>query len=172
MTDRPFLAALVIAFLLLLLGLMYLGWRRRQRRQSGIPRPLPVPAEVGEPRLSLDAFYVATTVADDPLNRIAVGGLGFRGRAVVAVHDDPSRERGVVLGIAGEPDAWLPVRHIDRVDRSTATIDRVVERGGLVRIGWRLGDNAVDTYLRVGDAASQSALLAALARLTTTHEGE
>jgi len=165
-TDRTFLAGLVLAFLVLLLALMYLGWRRRRRRQSGIPRPLPVPAERGADLAAEDGLYVATTSADEPLDRIAVGGLGFRARASVAVS-----ESGVVLALAGEPDAFIPAGDLRGVDRSTAVIDRVVERGGLARIAWTLGGTPVDSYLRLADAPAQRRVIAAIESILPEHPG-
>ena len=173
MDERFVPAAAVIGFLLLLLVLMYLGFRARQRRQSGIPHPLEVPDDTGARLIELDVLYVASTVVDQPLERIAVQGLGYRARASVAVFD-----RGVALGIAGEPDAWLPASDIAQVDRSTFVIDRVVERNGLVRITWRLGGDPIDSYLRVTNGPDQTALITAIRSIvseaslvTPRHEG-
>lgn len=162
MDERVVPAAAVIGLLLLLLVLMYLGFRARQRRQSGIPHPLEVPTDTGARLIELDVLYVASTVLDQPLERIAVQGLGFRARASVAVFD-----RGVALGIAGEPDAWLPASDIAQVDRSTFVIDRVVERNGLVRITWRLGGDPIDSYLRVTNGPDQTALITAIRSIVT-----
>jgi hypothetical protein len=75
-----------------------------------------------------------------------VGGLGFRGRAVISVHRE-----GVRLEIAGEPAKLVRASSIRDVGRATWTIDRVVETDGLVLVAWSLGDTDVDTYLRVTD---------------------
>ena len=61
--SRLVSGSIVLAFLALMLVLMYLGWRRRQRRQSGITRPLAVPAEPGAEITAVDALYVASTIA-------------------------------------------------------------------------------------------------------------
>lgn len=157
MNDRVTPGAIVIGVLLIALLLMYVGWRRRQRRQSFLPRPQPVPADPGIRLFAVEALYVASTVADDPLNRIAVAGLGFRARAVVEVF-----LHGVLLGIRGEPDAFLPASDLVGVDLSTWTIDRVVERDGLVKITWRLGETLIDSYLRFTDLSSPGELIAAV----------
>jgi hypothetical protein len=119
-----------------------------------------VPAELGTERLALEVFYVATTVADRELDRIAVAGLGYRSRASVTV-----AERGVVLSLAGVPEIFIRAEAIRGADRATFTIDRVVESGGLVRITWLLGDTAVDSYLRAGDASDSTALIAAVSSI-------
>jgi hypothetical protein len=158
--DRSISTAIVIVVLVLALVGMLLGWRGRQKRQSHLPRPRPVPADIGRELHTAEVFYVATTVAGDPLNRIAVAGLGYRARATVTV-----AERGVVLGIAGEPEAFIPVGSLRGVDRATWTIDRVVETGGLVLIAWTLGTTDVDSYLRVAEPDDPTPIIEALERL-------
>ena len=151
--DRPFLMALVLAFLLLLLALMLFGWRRRQRRQASLPTPFGLPDDAGAELMAVTGFYVATTVAGEPLNRIAVAGLGYRSRAQVAV-----TERGLSLAIPGQSTIFIPTTSISSVEKATWTIDRVVEQHGMVLIRWVLGDGdpaavEVDSYLRLQDAA-------------------
>lgn len=145
--DRPQLLAIVLAFLALLLLLMVLGWRARQRRQADLPHPPAVPADVGQRYGAFDGFYVATTTAGEPLNRIAVRGLGYRARASVTVAD-----AGIVLSLRGEDDAFVPVSSLREVTTATWTIDRVVESGGLVLLGWTLGTTPVDSYFRLPDS--------------------
>lgn len=142
-------------------------WRTRARRQAQVVPPVPVPTTPGPVAGSWDGFTVATTRADQPLERITAGGLGFRGRGGVTVHDS-----GVVLHHAGEADRWIAADHVRGADRATAAIDRVVEPGGLVRLRWTAtgaaGATDLDTYFRFpeGDAAA----LVALQGLSTTHE--
>jgi cbb3-type cytochrome oxidase subunit 3 len=142
--------ALVVAFLLILLALMFFGWRRRQRSQAGVAQPLSLPDDLEAASLSLSGFYVATTVAGEPLNRIAVAGLGYRARATVAVH-----ARGLALAIPGQAPIFIPATDIRSVQKATWTIDRAVEQGGLILVRWALGNGTdqleVDSYLRFGD---------------------
>jgi hypothetical protein len=138
--------AIVIGILVLLLVLMYTGWRARQRRQRDVAAPLPVPADLGAARGTFNGKYVATTAAGRPLDRIAVRGLGFRSAASLTVTDT-----GLLVQRPGSDDLWIP--RADIVDRRTATwtIDRVVERDGLELVEWRLGDNPVDSYFRLAE---------------------
>jgi hypothetical protein len=155
--DRTTSTIIVIAIIVLALGAMALGWRARARRQAALPRPAAVPASVGEPLVSADGFYVATTTAGEPLDRVAVSGLGFRARAGIGVVQE-----GIVLAIAGEPDAFIPVADLLAVERATWTIDRVVETGGLIRITWSLGGTEVDSYLRVPESEDPIAVISAI----------
>lgn len=162
--DRTTSTTIVIIVILLALLGMFLGWRGRQRRQAGLPTPDAVPTELGTGLLALEAFYVATTVADRELDRIAVAGLGYRSRARVTV-----AERGVVLSLSAVPEIFIPAEAILGADRATFTIDRVVETGGLVRITWLLGDTGVDSYLRAADSSDSAALIAAVTSIAAVN---
>ncbi|MFC7430304.1 MULTISPECIES: hypothetical protein [unclassified Agrococcus] len=133
------LLSAVLVAVLLTAGV--LGWRSRRRRHRDLVAPQ-VPDRF-EAVLDAPILYVATTVAGDPYDRVAVHGLGFRARGRVAV--GPS---GVVLDLPGSA-VLLPIADLDGVERATWTIDRVVEPGGLLRIAWRLGERPLETYLRV-----------------------
>ena len=162
--DRSVLMAIVIVFLIAMLGLLVVGWRNRQKRQKGVASPIAVPADLGETLGTFDGKYVATTTAGDPYDRIAVHGLGFRGSASVAVS-----ARGLLLQRSGERDTWIPVADLRGIRRATWTIDRVVEQDGLQLIEWTLGDQVVDSYFRMNEPdafASAVAPLIAIERQT------
>jgi len=163
MSDRTGPALTVIALLVLLLALMVLGWRARRRRQRALPEPPRPPAGLGEPSLEVDVLYVATTTAGQPLDRLTVAPLGFRGRAAARIHPV-----GLVLAIDGERDVLVPADRITGSGLATYAIDRVVEEGGLVAVTWLLDEAAgtsVDTYLRVIDPREKTALVDALQQI-------
>jgi hypothetical protein len=157
--------AIVLVFLLLLLALMMLGWRKRQRSQAGFPSPLTVPDNPGVETFAAEAFYVATTVAGEPLNRIAVAGLGYRARAAVGV-----LEHGLRLSIPGQAAIYLPAADILDVQKATWAIDRAVEQDGLILIRWALGEpedgrREVDSYLRIIDPGKAAQFFASVQQL-------
>jgi hypothetical protein len=160
--DRTTSLTITAVILLLALLGMFFGWRARRRRQSALPAPLPVPADVGAALFSVETLYAATTLAGEPLNRVAVRGLGFRGRATITVV-----ATGVILGIAGTPEIFIPSSAIRSVERATWTIDRVVEAGGLVCIAWTLGGGTaeaqdIDSYFRVTESTDPVPLIRAI----------
>ncbi len=164
MSGRLVPAITVIALLVLLLALMVLGWRARRRRQRALPEPPRPPAGLGAPTFEVDVLYVATTTAGQPLDRLTVAPLGFRGRAAARVHDT-----GLVLAIDGEREVLVPADRITGSGLATYAIDRVVEEGGLVAVSWILDEAAgtsVDTYLRVIDPREKTALVDALHHIT------
>ncbi|HWU47431.1 MAG TPA: hypothetical protein VN133_11800 [Humibacter sp.] len=143
---------IIAAITLLVFAAMWWGWRRRSRRDLGLRVEHDIPGSLGVERLRFDAFYVATTVHERPLERLAIPGLGFRARAHLTVHDT-----GIVLELAGEPPVFVAAARIESADRATTTIDRVVEPGGLIRLAWRIAASpaaqgepgtTVDSYLR------------------------
>jgi hypothetical protein len=139
-------------------------WRTKARKEAGVVPPVRVPTGLSAALGSWDGFYVATTRADDQLNRIASGGLGFRGRGGVTVHRE-----GVVLTVAGVDDRWIDRSALRGVDRATWTIDRVVESGGLIRLRWTAtgaaGATDLDSYFRFPQ--EDTSVIAALQELIT-----
>ncbi|WP_309708068.1 hypothetical protein [Pseudolysinimonas sp.] len=156
--DRVTPTVVILGIVLLVFVGLALGWRARRSRQAALPALEVPPATLGAPLAVDDGFYVATTHAEAPTDRIAVRGLGFRARAGVAVHPE-----GVVLSIAGRPDVFIPTSAIVGVGRATWTIDRVVGKDGLVFVRWTYGGTDVDTNLRVAEPASLVAALQTIA---------
>ena len=155
--DRGILMALVLVLLVVLLLLLPLGWFARKRRQRAVEAPHSAPADRGAELGVFDGKYVATTASGDPLDRIAVHGLGFRSDVSAQVS-----ALGVLLARPGEVDTWIPRDDLRDRRRATWTIDRVVEPDGLELVEWMLGSRRVDTYLRLDDPAGFDAALTPL----------
>jgi hypothetical protein len=148
--EGALLVIVAVAIVLLALGVW--AWMRRTRRDAGFAAPvgeLPADALVFA---RYDGLYVATTRAGEPLERLAIRGLGFRSKADIAVTD-----AGVVLDIPGQPRMLIARARIVDAGQATVAIDRVVERDGLARLSWRIDDETVvDTYLRPQDASAKA----------------
>lgn len=151
MTREGALLVIVAVTLVALAGLAW-AWRRRTRRDAGLSAPHgDLPAD-GGPTTVFRALYVATTRHGQPLERLAIRGLGFRSRADVTI-----ASAGVALDLTGQPRVLLATPMITDVAQATAAIDRVVERDGLVRLSWRIDDDTVvDSYLRPQDASARA----------------
>lgn len=158
--DKVFPTVVVGILIVLVLVGMYFGWRARQKRQAYLVGTLPVPGDIGTELFASELLYVATTIANEPLNRVAVSGLGYRARASVVVATG-----GIVLDLAGEPEAFIPAEKVLGVGRANWTIDRVVENGGLVVVNWMLGETSVDSYLRLVEPPDPSELIAAIQQI-------
>lgn len=143
--SREGTTAIVVAFTILVVAAMIIGWLRRRRRDSGYDVPVGQAPEGAVFRSAHDGFYVATTRHDEPLERLALPHLGFRARADVVITD-----RGLTWRLQGEPDIFVARDRLRGVGRATWTIDRVVERDGLVLIAWAIDEEGTiaDSYFR------------------------
>lgn len=155
--DRSVLLAIVVVFMVALLALLVLGWRARVKRQSGIAKPARAPQDAGEILAHFTGKYVATTSAGDQLDRVAVHGLGFRGSVSIDVH-----RAGLLVAINGADEFFIPAQDMRGIGTATWTIDRVVEKDGLDRLEWTLGDKHVDSYFRLDNAAAFEKIVATL----------
>ena len=148
-------------------GLMWAGWKRRERVQGHLPEAPSLPEGLAAPEFALDdVHYVATSRTGDALDRIVVKPLAFRGRARIETHST-----GVAVGVTGERPWFIPAAAIEAVAPAQVTIDRAVERDGLVAIRWQLTPaDSVESYFRVVNPAERKALFAALEPLIPTSE--
>jgi hypothetical protein len=177
MDNRTLAAIITILVALGVLALMLRSWRRRSKRDAALSAGYPQPAEPGRQLASAATLYVATTPRDQPLERLAIPGLGFRARGGISV-----TSQGVLLELAGSPALFIPADAVELVTDATWAIDRVVEPGGLFLLGWRLAaptdptastanpDSAatptsVDSYFRFSDPTDRTAIREAIRSL-------
>lgn len=137
--------SMMLALMALSLGLALWGWRRRVVKYRGEAAALVREVPTSAPMFSVNALYVATTEAGDPLQRVAAGPLSYRAKARLALHPE-----GLVVRIPGEDPVVFPSVGLE-AGRATWTIDRVVEADGLVMVRWLLSGRDVDSYFRVVD---------------------
>lgn len=159
--DRSVITIVFIAVVVLVFVGMALSWRARRRRSADLA-PEPVPAEsIGAELEAVPLPYVATTRFEQPLERVVLPGLGFRGRATLRLH-----ERGVVIAPVGERETVIPAALLRGAGEGSYVIDRAVEEGGLLVISWSpRGAETVDSYLRVAEPALRAHLVTELRRL-------
>ncbi|GAA1816746.1 hypothetical protein [Agromyces neolithicus] len=155
--DKWIGGIVAVGIVIVIAWLMYRSWRRRTVRDASLSS-YPLPEAIGAPALEAEALYVATTPVGEPLERLAVRGLAFRGAAHVEVVAP-----GVILRVAGEPTTFIPAERLVGASTASYAIDRGVEPEGLVALTWiaNAADDPdavprVDSYLRAryaGDAA-------------------
>ena len=156
--DKLLPAIGILLVVIVVAGLALLGWRGRLRRDASAGGGYPAPETASAATASSDVLYVATTRAGEPLERLALPGLAYRGTGTVEVSAD-----GVQLRVTGEEPVFIPARSLTGVGAATVTIDRVVERDGLLRLGWTTsGGAAADSYFRVVDPAGRGRLTSAV----------
>ncbi len=140
MTRELIGASLVLLVLLIALNIYWSVSRKRKQQEVS----LPAPSAPQSFESLFDCFYVATVFANNPLDRVWAHGLGPRGKAMIG----QSRSE-LVISRVGEKSFVIPFDSIEHLGRGGATIDRGVEKSGLVQIGWRLGNTNLLTSLRI-----------------------
>jgi len=165
--DKVLPTIVVAAVLVLAIVAMYAGWRRRARRDAAAGGGYDVPAAQSTAPVLAEAetFYVASTRRGNHLERLALPGLTFRGRARLTVTDE-----GVTIAIHGEQPVFVPRDAVSAIGAATTAIDRAVEKDGLLRISWTTsGGVAADSFLRVVDPADRAPVIGAVESLLPAH---
>ena len=149
-----------------LLLLMVFSWRRRVRRQAGLGRPLPVPAEIGASVGAFSGLYLATTLAGERLQRVAVRPLGFRAEGSLLV-----AEGGLVVTLVGSEPWFVPKTDFLGARRASWTIDRGVEEDGLNLVAWTLTGpdghrTELESYFRLREPQAFDSAIAQIAPKT------
>jgi hypothetical protein len=152
------LALIAIAFVLI-----GLGWRNRLRRQADVEQLPMVPEAPGEPIVSAEGQYVASTTGGDWLDRIAVHGLGIRTNATLEVYP-----HGVLFDRAGAPALYIPAATLTGVRLDSGMAGKFVEKDGLLVLAWRHGSHELDTGFRTRRAEDRNVLFAALQELISS----
>jgi hypothetical protein len=159
--DRLWGAAVAVLLVAIVFFLMWRGWQRRVQRdatRASISDQLAL--DLGNVLGSWKGLYVSTSERLNVLERIAAPGLSFRAQARIVL-----AERGLVFELRGEQPTVIPLTCLDGVATTQLTIDKVVERGGLTVIDWRIvgqsGELEVSSFFRLSTGERDS-LVAAL----------
>jgi hypothetical protein len=149
-----------LAFVALLLGVIAwagVTWRNKSKAQDS---ELATPEFTVFSNTGTNGFYVATTFADRPLDRVSAHGLGFAGKAFVDVSD-----QGVSVYRIGERSFRIDSSALLNLNRSSGVIDKVVEKDGLLSLRWILGATELETHLRFPNSLSRDEIAMKVSRL-------
>jgi hypothetical protein len=138
---------------------MYRGWRNRQARQAALA-PLPqVPTDAKGTKT--EGVYVATTMAGDWMDRIAVHELGVRSNADLAVS-----KAGLIFHRQGAADVFIPADHLTGVRTDRGIAGKVTaEASGLVVVSWNHDGRELDTGFRPRRKADTATLTDSISTL-------
>lgn len=160
---REVIGTLLVALVFLIAWRVYVSVQRRKQEQQ-LLLPQPQPAAGG---LDLgDVFYASTVFAQSPLSRVWAHRLGGRGKARLFVS-----EQGVSIERIGEPSLLIPKSELKEITRASATIDKGVERDGLMVLVWQLGPQTLMTNLRVVNGEKRKEIEAAIEKATGVRRG-
>jgi hypothetical protein len=137
------------------------GWRNRGLRQTELLGEFPPLPDMLSPAIVAPTrgLYVGSTLAPDWLDRVAVGDLGFRSKAVLTRYPE-----GILLERSGATPIWIPQNAITAIRTERGLAGKVIPgRGktetatGILAIRWRLPSGTeIDTGFR-GDDRSEYA---------------
>lgn len=152
----------MIAIVVVILLGMWLGWRARARRHAGITESGPALSGgvlVHFPRAS----YVSTTPEGQPLERLSIPSLRYKGFAELTVRTD-----GVTIAVTGEDPVHLPADRVLGSGIASRRVGKAVERDGLSLLRWRAADGSeVESSFRLTDPSEQIALERALDQISS-----
>lgn len=156
------LAAILVVVIAVLIQAMMRGWRRRAERQAELIGTLPpLPDTVGEAIVApTKGLYVGSTLAPRWNDRVVVGDLGFRAKAVLTRYPE-----GIMVQRSGAGPIWIPDESITAIRTERAIAGKVILGGksaatggkaesheGILAIRWRLPSGAeLDTGFRADD---------------------
>ena len=137
------------------------GWRNRALRQTGLLGEFPALPDMLSPAIVAPTrgLYVGSTLAPNWLERITVGDIGFRSKAVLTRYPE-----GILVERSGATPIWIPQDAITAIRTERGPAGKVVPgRGktetatGILAIRWRLPSGTeIDTGFR-GDDRSEYA---------------
>jgi len=131
---------------------MLRGWRHRSQRQIEMIGELPaMPDLVGAALVApTQGLYLGSTLAPNWLERVNVGDLGYRSKAVLTRYPE-----GVLMERSGASPIWMPENAITGVRTERALAGKVIPGRGpdtlrrILVIRWRLPSGTeIDTGFR------------------------
>jgi hypothetical protein len=143
------MAAVLVVVIAVLIQAMMRGWRRRAERQAHLIGALPpLPDTVGPALIpATKGLYVGSTLVPDWNDRVAVGDLGYRAKAVLTRYPE-----GIMLQRTGASPIWIPDDSIETIRTERGIAGKAMTHEGVLAIRWRLPSGAeIDTGFRADD---------------------
>ena len=142
---------LVVVLIGLVIRRMLRGWKHRAQRQADLIGDLPPVPETLQPAVTAPTrgLYLGATIAPDWLERVNVGDLGYRSKAVLTRYPE-----GILLERSGTGPIWMPAEAISGVRTERGLAGKVLPGGdgGILVIRWRLPSGTeIDTGFRAED---------------------
>lgn len=136
--DKVLVSSIVIGLIALAIAGMIISWRKRVARDRRFSVLLPgtSTSSHNQAPAEFSGLYVATTLANDPLQRVALPGLAFRADSHLLISSE-----GVSIAPRGEKETFIPAAQIVQIHRTQVTIDKAVEKDGLTAVSWTAYDN-------------------------------
>lgn len=151
MVGSLIMAAVLAVVIAVLIQAMMRGWRRRALRQAEMIGTLPpMPDTAGAAIIpATKGLYVGSTLVPHWNDRVAVGDLGYRTKAVLTRYPE-----GIMLQRTGAGPIWIPDDAITAIRTELGVAGKVVAGDGVLAIRWRLPSGTeIDTGFRADNRA-------------------
>ena len=144
-TSRIIFTLAVIAIIGLAIWGMRRAWLGKAKKFSHLPAPeSTVPANSIAVTDAFESRFAGSTVSGQWLNRITVHALGTPRGVFASVNSD-----GIFIKDDADFSLWLPKADLTAVRTGRGIAGDVVEPQGMVILTWTLGDQSIDTGLRI-----------------------
>jgi hypothetical protein len=145
------MAAVLVVVIAVVIQAMMRGWRRRAERQAELIGTLPsLPDTVGPALIpATKGLYVGSTLVPNWNDRVAVGDLGYRAKAVLTRYPE-----GIMLQRTGAGPIWIPDDAVEAIRTEKGVAGKAMTHEGILAIRWRLPSGIeIDTGFRADDRA-------------------
>ena len=154
MNTPTLIASLIMAALVALLIAFFIrqtmrGWLHRAQRQVELIGKLPpMPDTVGPAIIApTKGLYVGSTFSPSWQDRIAVGDLGYRSKAVLTRYPE-----GIMVQRSGATPIWIPDESITAIRTERGIAGKALTHDGILAIRWKLPSGTeIDTGFRGDD---------------------
>lgn len=156
-------AIVCLAIVALCIYGMRRGWRSRLARQAnmfGSLKEVPERYEGLTADAAFEGEYVSTTIFGNWLDRVGFDSLGFKSKSTLLIYPD-----SIIFTRNGAKDLWIPAKKLSVITTDRGMAGKVVEKDGLVVIGWTLDGHRVQTGFRTRYAQDKKAALQELRRI-------
>jgi hypothetical protein len=143
------MAALLAVLIAFFIRQMMRGWLNRARRQVEAIGKLPALPETVGPAIipATKGLYVGSTIAPSWQDRIVVGDLGFRSKAVLTRYPE-----GIMVQRSGATPIWIPDESITAIRTERGIAGKALTHDGILAIRWKLPSGTeIDTGFRGDD---------------------
>lgn len=161
------MAAIVAVLIAVLIQAMMRGWRRRAEHEAQLIGTLPAMPDMVGPAIvpATKGLYIGSTLAPHWNDRVAVGDLGFRAKAVLTRYPE-----GIMLQRRGAGPIWIPDESITAIRTERGMTGKVIpgssssatrregrRHQGILAIRWQLPSGTeIDTGFRANDRREYS----------------
>lgn len=160
-TSRIIFTLVVFAVIGLAIWGMRRAWLGKAKQFAHLPAPHTiVPVNSFAVTQDFAARFAGSTVSGEWLNRVTVHALGTPRAVVASVHSD-----GIFIKDDGEFTLWLPKADLTAVRVGRGIAGDVVEPDGMIVLTWNLGEQSLDTGLRVNRNSDHEEFLKAAREL-------